>query len=160
HALSLHDALPICSPARATFHTPYSWLWLYSVQPWSKCVSSALPRGSIARMRRPCRPASNGFSAGKANQVDVNGAPATAAARRSAARRISGPSGTASDGGHAPAVHRQAHAVDVGARGRAEEGDDAAGFLGRGEAARRDRGLHLAPDLVLAAILAGGAVAD
>ena len=43
------------SPAWAIFHTPYSWLWLYRVQPWSKRVSSALPCGTMASMRCPTR---------------------------------------------------------------------------------------------------------
>src|SRR5690606_39155995 len=84
------------SPASQIFQTPYSWLWLYSVQPWSKRVSSALPCGSMARIRRPGSVFAWRLSAGNANHADTSGLPATASASRSAARRISGPSGMGS----------------------------------------------------------------
>src|SRR5690606_37706483 len=139
------------SPAAATFHTPYSWLWLYIVQPWSKRVSMALPRAVIDSMRWPTSSRSKRFSSANANSTRTSGSPTTAAARQSAARRISGPSGMPSDRGHASAVHRKADAVDVGRGRRTQESDDPAGLIGGGEAARRDRGLHVAADVVLAA---------
>src|SRR5690606_12270099 len=111
-------------------------------------------------MRRPTSPLSWRFRSGNANSTRTTVLPATASARRSAARRISGPSGTASDRGQAPAVDRQADAVDVGARGRAEEGDHAAGLVGAGKAAGRNRRLHLAADVLLAPAFLRGAVGD
>src|SRR5690606_7312955 len=149
------------SPASAIFHTPESWLWLYIVQPWSKRVRSALPRGVIDSIRRPRRSRSKRLRPGNANSALTSGSPATAAARRSAARRISGPSGTGpSDRLHAAAVHGQADAVDVSGGRRTQERDHPAGLAGVGEAARGHGVLHVAAHLVLAAPLAGGAVAD
>src|SRR3546814_13566115 len=74
-------------------HTPWSWLWLYSVQPLSKRVSSALPCDAIDSMTASRSDFSKHLSAGNANQADTRRSPTTPLARRSAARRISGPSG-------------------------------------------------------------------
>src|SRR3546814_7912428 len=63
------------------------------VQPLSKRVSSALPCGVIDSMTASRSDFSKRLSAGNANQADTRRSPTTALARRSAARRISGPSG-------------------------------------------------------------------
>src|SRR3546814_17756490 len=87
------------------------------------------------------------LSAGNANQADTRRSPTTALARRSAARRISGPSGIGQelaaqaaparddarspplDRIHPPAIHPPTDPVDVCGGRRAPEGAHAAGFL-------------------------------
>src|SRR3546814_20628052 len=78
-------------------HTPWSWLWLYSVQPLSKRVSSALPCDVIDSMTASRSDFSKHLSAGNANQADTRRSPTTALARRAAARRLSGPPGVGQD---------------------------------------------------------------
>src|SRR3546814_4579657 len=63
------------------------------VQPLSKRVSSALPCGVIDSMTASRSDFSKHLSPGNANQADTRRSPTTALARRSAARRISAPSG-------------------------------------------------------------------
>src|SRR3546814_8996657 len=116
------------------------------------------------------------LSAGNANQADTRRSPTTALARRSAARRISGPSGIGQelaakaaparddarspplDRIHPPAIHRQTDAVAVGGGRRAPEGDHAAGFLRLREAAGGNAGAHRRAHFVFRLAL-GGALA-
>src|SRR3546814_7738361 len=116
------------------------------------------------------------LSAGNANQADTRRSPTTALARRSAARRISGPSGIGQelaakaaparddarspplDRIHPPAIHRKTDAVDVGGGRRAQEGDHAAGFLRRREADGGHAGAHRRAHFVFRLAL-GGALA-
>src|SRR5688500_16816471 len=146
------------SPGASIRHTPYSWLWLYRVSPLSKQVSRALPCGEMASIRRPTRPGSNGFSAGKANHTRTSSRPTAAAASRSAARRISGPSGT-SDRCHAPAVDGQRHAIDVAGGWRAEKGDHRADLGRLRKAPGGYASAHRLADFVFGLAFLGHAVA-